>query len=214
MGQRPWRVFLSHTSDLREHPADRSFVGAAEAAIIRAGHALTDMAYFVARDSEPADYCVSLVAQADVYVGVIGFRRGAAVRGDQGRSYTELEFDSATELGLPRLVFLIHEDAADQAGPTTDVSQAGLQREFRHRLQDAGVTTVWVRSPGDLELALLHALVELTATARAEAGNGRPHMEGSPSSRGTSSTSATRSRGPDQRRRRGASRACRPRWRA
>src|SRR5262252_9191234 len=32
-GARPWRVFLSHTSDLQNHPPDRSFVTAAEAAV-------------------------------------------------------------------------------------------------------------------------------------------------------------------------------------
>src|SRR5215472_12956232 len=71
-GARPWRVFLSHTSDLRNHPPDRSFVAAAEAAVIRSGNAVIDMSYFAARDFEPAAYCVRMVAQADVFIGILG----------------------------------------------------------------------------------------------------------------------------------------------
>ena len=47
----PQRVFLSHTSDLGKDTEPASFVAAAVSAVLRARHAVTDMAYFAARDT-------------------------------------------------------------------------------------------------------------------------------------------------------------------
>src|SRR4029077_13568195 len=167
----PRRVFLSHTSELRRFPADRSFVAAAEAAVSRAGDAVTDMAYFPARDDKPASYCRSRVRECDVWVGLVGLRYGSPVRDRPEVSYTELEFEAATEAGLPRLVFVLDQDAALPIPAMmlldTDPDLQGRQRAFRDRLMAAGIMLAKVASPGDLELQLLHALQESRTETRA-----------------------------------------------
>jgi hypothetical protein len=169
LSQRPptRRVFLSHTSELREFPRDGSFVAAAEAAIVRAGCALTNMAYFTARDSRPAAYCVSKVAEADIYVGIIGFRYGSPVRDRPNRSYTELEFQTAVERQLPCLILMLDENASVPIPVTHlfDKEYADRQQAFRRLLQQSSVTTASVASPADLELKLYQALIELVPQA-------------------------------------------------
>jgi transcriptional regulator with XRE-family HTH domain len=155
-------VFLSHTADLRELPKERSFVAAAEAAVIRAGHAVTDMAYFTARDHAPADYCERMVADASIYVGIMGTSYGTPVRGRPNQSYTELEYEAATRLGLPRLIFLTRDDSGASPPANQPTDYANRQGAFRKRLLEASdLTVAWIASPGDLEIALFQALVEL-----------------------------------------------------
>jgi transcriptional regulator with XRE-family HTH domain len=158
----PWRVFLSHTSEFRDFPEDRSFVAAAESAVIRAGHAVTDMAYFAARDSAPADHCERMVAEASVYVGIIGHRYGTTVRGRPDQSYTELEYETATSLRLPRLVFMSRPGSPLLTAADQPAEHTARQEAFRRRLlEESDVTVAWIASPGDLEIGLYQALTEL-----------------------------------------------------
>jgi hypothetical protein len=165
----PLRVFLSHTSDLGRPDEHGSFVAAAVAAVLRARHAVTDMAYFAARDSSPAAICEEMVGQSDVYVGIIGVRYGSPVRDRPDISYTEVEFEAATRRGRPRLVFLVREHSDHLRGTGELPERRARQDAFRTRLLDAGLTSAEVATPAELELAIYQALVELGPTPDASA---------------------------------------------
>jgi len=154
-------VFISHTSELRVLPPDRSFVSAVEAAISRLGDAVVDMAYFTAADQPPAAVDRERLAGADVYVLVAGFRYGSPVRERPEVSYTELEFATAGQLGIPRLVFLLSERVSGPAGLFLDPEYGARQAVFRQRLRDSGVTLSEVLSPDHLETLVFDALLRL-----------------------------------------------------
>lgn len=158
------QVFVSHTSDMAQFPAGRSFVQAALDAVSRAGMAPVDMRHFAAQNESPADYCQRRARECEVYVAVVGYRYGSLVPG-KAISYTELEFQAATAAGIPRLIFLLDQTAgpADPADP-----RDGPAEQFRQRLRDAGLIVRTFTSAEGLELEVYHALTELSRGRPAE----------------------------------------------
>lgn len=157
----PRRVFLSHTSELRRFPAAGSFVSAAEAAIIRAGCTIADMEYFPVMDQTPERVCREAVQAADIYILIAGFTYGSTVPGRPDLAYTELEFEAASEAGIPRLAFLISEEAQGPAAFFIDLAHGDRQLAFRTRIIQSGLVAAVVTTPDKLETAVFHALTRI-----------------------------------------------------
>ena len=102
------KIYLSSTfEDLKAH---RQEVGLA---LRRLGHTVIGMEDYVAADERPLDKCLKDVRACDVYVGLFAFRYGYVPKVDnqQKRSITELEYLAAADAGIPRLIFLLKDDA-------------------------------------------------------------------------------------------------------
>jgi len=157
-------VFLSHTSELAKHPGERSFVAAARSAVSRARDAPLDMEDFTAESQPPAQVCQEAVTSADVYVLIAGFRYGSPVADRREVSYTELEFQTATEARKTRLVFLLDEQAEGHRDLFTDPEHGDKQLAFRRQLNDSKLTTATFKNPGELEVLVGASLAQLHAS--------------------------------------------------
>ncbi len=62
------------------------------------------MEEFGASSETPIDSCLRRLRECDLFIGILGHRYGTVH--PSGKSYTELEYDEAGRLGIPRLMFL------------------------------------------------------------------------------------------------------------
>ena len=84
-------------------------------------------------------------------------------------SYTELEFDTATQAGMDRLVFLLDMDAKGIAIPLSeiiDLEFGSRQDAFRRLIQESGLVTRPFSSPAELGQLVERSLRELAGTRR------------------------------------------------
>jgi hypothetical protein len=73
---------------------------------------ITGMEAFGARKSNPLDTCIEEINSSDIYLGVISMAYGS-IDEITGKSYTQIEYEKAKELGLEILIFLIDESSGN-----------------------------------------------------------------------------------------------------
>lgn len=99
-------VFISSTyEDLAEHR--HLLWGLLEWFDVR----VRGMEEFGARTESPLETCLSEVKLADIYIGIIAFRLGSIDK-SSGKSFTQLEYEKASELKKEIRIYLIDEENA------------------------------------------------------------------------------------------------------
>lgn len=134
--ERRLQVFVSSTyTDLREERQ------AAVMAILRDGHIPAGMELFSADNAEQTETIREWIEESDVFVLLLGGRYGS-VESDSGKSFTELEYEHAIELGKPVLSFVLSENAVtsrEKVRPEIIERDRGAQiRAFRRRVLENG----------------------------------------------------------------------------
>ncbi|MCM4084193.1 HEAT repeat domain-containing protein [Paractinoplanes hotanensis] len=145
------RAYLSSTySDLRE------FRTAARRALGRQVVDVLAMEDYVADDSRPLEKCLADVAKCDLYIGIFAWRYGHIPAG-QDRSITEAEYREAVRLNIPRLVFLLADDAPWSRTLMDLGPEAGRIETLRADLKE-NCTVSFFTNPVDLENVIAPAI--------------------------------------------------------
>jgi len=148
-------VFISSTA--RELALHRDQV---RMACERAGFRLMEMIENpTALDKDAVDASLRMVEEADVYLGVFGYRYGTIPTGFD-RSITEMEYDHAAKLDKPCLVFFIDADHPVRVIDIETGEGAAKLKALKERIGQQRIVAFF-KSDGDLRAQVFEALTGL-----------------------------------------------------
>ena len=160
MGRRVIDVFLSSTAvDLADYRK------AVHERLMRTGlfHCVRQED-FGAQDAGAVEFCRRKAQEADMFVGLIGLRRGWEPDGDNAkRSITEMEHDWARDAGRPRYLWVAPDDFPVPGNTRESDELHARQMAFRKRVMGGGERIVSQKSFGSPEL-LASEIVEQLLT--------------------------------------------------
>src|SRR3989440_997579 len=144
-------VMISCTArDLPEHRQE------VKEACLRQGMFPSMMEHLPASDSEAIAASLKMVDEADIYLGIFAHRYGYVPKG-YDISITEMEYSRAVERGIPRLIFLMHEDHPIKAADVEKGEGAVKLEALKARLGTERVVNFFT-SPADLRAHVINSL--------------------------------------------------------
>ncbi|MEN0066971.1 MAG: DUF4062 domain-containing protein [Myxococcota bacterium] len=114
------------------------------------------MEHLPATDSDAIAVSLRMVTESDVYLGIFGRRYGYVPQG-HAISITEMEYDRALELGIPRLIFIMANEHAPIDEPPESEEKAQKLDALKARLRSEAIVSLF-KSPDDLRAHLHHSL--------------------------------------------------------
>ena len=145
------KVMISSTAlDLPDH---RNQV---RDACLRQGMFPLMMEYLPASDAEAIAESLRMVNEADLYLGIFAYRYGYIPKGHD-ISITEMEYNRAVERGIPRLLFLMHEDHPLKAADVEKGEGAVKLEALKVRLKTERVVNFF-QSPAELQAQVINSL--------------------------------------------------------
>jgi tetratricopeptide (TPR) repeat protein len=147
-------AMISSTSlDLPEHRKE------AMEACRRQGFLAMPMEDLPASDEGAIAVSLGMVDNADIYLGILAHRYGYVPKGHD-ISITEMEYNRAGERGIPRLMFVMHEEHAIRVGDVEMGEGAEKLKAFKQRVETEKVVRFF-KSPGDLRSDVIDTLSKL-----------------------------------------------------
>jgi tetratricopeptide (TPR) repeat protein len=164
MAEKKLQVMISSTvRDLEEYRAE------AKDACLKCGMFPDLMENRPAQDTEAITASKAMVDKADIYIGIFAHRYGYTPKEDNPSkiSITEMEYDRAVELGIPRLIFLIKENHPFDPSYVDRGKDASKLAKLRKRLATERVV-LFFTSPEDLRGHIVSSLAELKRSVSPE----------------------------------------------
>jgi Domain of unknown function (DUF4062)/HEAT repeats len=121
------------------------------------------MEHLPASDDNGLAESMRLVNEADIYLAIIAHRYGHVPKG-KTKSITHYEYEQATGRGIPRLIFIMHDEHPVKACDVEKGDGSGKLEQFKEKLQRAH-TVNFFRSPEHLRALVLSTLTQIKKEA-------------------------------------------------
>lgn len=119
--------------------------------------------------SAAIDLSLDLIDQADIFIGIYAYRYGHVPDGHE-ISISEIEYNRAVELGIPRLIFIIRDDVPVLPNDFDKGKAAEQLETLKEKLKKEKVVAFFM-SPEDLRGLVIHSLGDLKKEFQGNKGN-------------------------------------------